>query len=81
MQTTLSLSRLGHERPEYLWLVLHKPHGSTPEPCGELRVRLQWAPAPLRKAGTGQGIGWAPLPHVIQVAGLAQGCGPITPRY
>ena len=61
MQATLSLSRLSHKRPEYLWLVLRKPHGdralNSPEPCGELRVRLQWAPAPLRKANTVEGIG------------------------
>ena len=57
MQATVSLSRLSHERPEYLWLVLRKPGGNTPEPCGELRVRLQWTPAPLRKAGTGEGTG------------------------
>ncbi len=61
VQATLGLSRLSHERPEYLWLVLHKPQGdrsaTSAEPCGELRVRLQWAPAALRKADPVEGVG------------------------
>ena len=71
LQATLGLSRLSHGRPEYLWLVLHKPQGDravvSPEPCGELRVRLEWAPTPLRKADTEQGIGCAPptQPRVV----------------
>lgn len=64
LQATLSLSRLSHERPEYLWLALQKPPGDRPdasrEASGELRVRLQWTPAPLSKADSGQGIGCAP---------------------
>ncbi len=67
LQATLSLSRLSHERPEYLWLVLYKPQGDRPvtstEPCGELSVRLQWAPAPLRKADAVEGIGYASCIH------------------
>ena len=62
MQATLSLSRLSHERPEYLWLTLHRPlseRGALPrsEACGELRVRLQWTPAPLSKADAGLAAG------------------------
>lgn len=69
MQATLSLSRLSHERPEYLWLVLHKLGDrptTSPKACGELRVRLQWAPAPLRKANTVEGIGCASHAHTPQ---------------
>ena len=63
VQATLSLSRLGHERPEYLWLVLRRPSGddrspASSEPVGELRVRLQWTSAPISTADTaGQSTG------------------------
>ena len=57
VQATLSLSRLSHERPEYLWLVLRRPSEddrspACSEPAGELRVRLQWTSAPISAADT-----------------------------
>ena len=62
VQATLSLGRLSHERPEYLWLTLNGPlseRGALPrsEACGELRVRLQWTPAPLSTADAGLAAG------------------------
>ena len=87
VQAALGLSRLSHERPEYLWLVLRKPSEddrspASSEPAGELRVRLQWTSAPLSVADTaGQNAGFVSrlVPPMLSLAVRALPCCGIFP--